>query len=115
MRSLLRARSALLLFQFHTLIAPVLAGAPFDIESPTAIQNGQDLFNQACSNCHGENGGAGLVVFQGRNDLTADRIFEAISDGRTRGSVTMPAWKESLSETERWELTAFIVSQTKAR
>jgi mono/diheme cytochrome c family protein len=86
------------------------AGAPVDLKSPSTIQRGQELFNQACSNCHGEDAGGGLVVFQGRTDLIPQEIFDTISNGRIRGSNLMPAWKESLSEGERWELTAFILS-----
>jgi mono/diheme cytochrome c family protein len=91
------------------LIVPV-ADAPIDMKSAAVIERGRDLFNQACSNCHGENGTGGLIAFRGRKDLSAEQVFDTISNGRVRGSNIMPAWKESLSDAERWELTAFIVS-----
>jgi len=87
-----------------------VAGASMDLKSPAVIKRGQDLFNQACSNCHGENATGGPVVFRGRSDLTAEQVFDTISNGRIRGANVMPPWKESLSDDERWELTAFVVS-----
>jgi mono/diheme cytochrome c family protein len=91
-------------------VVATVAAAPIDLKSPAVIERGQDLFNQACSNCHGENATGGPVVFRGRSDLTAERVFDTISNGRIRGSNIMPAWKDSLSDDERWELTAFVVS-----
>jgi mono/diheme cytochrome c family protein len=85
-------------------------GAHTDLTSPETIQRGQALFSQACTNCHGDDGNGGPVPLRGRSDLTPEEIFDTISNGRTRGSNLMPAWKESLSEAERWELTAFITS-----
>jgi mono/diheme cytochrome c family protein len=99
------------LFLSVAYVSTAFAGPPLDINSPAAVQQGQDLFNQTCSNCHGENGDGGPVVFQGRSDLTADKVFDTISNGRVRGATIMPAWKDSLSEADRWALTAFIVSQ----
>ena len=86
------------------------AGPPVDLESAETIQRGHTLFSQACTNCHGDDGNGGPVPLRGRSDLTAEEIFNTISNGRVRGSNLMPAWKESLSEAERWELTAFIGS-----
>jgi mono/diheme cytochrome c family protein len=86
------------------------AGPPVDLGSAETIQRGHTLFSQACTNCHGDDGNGGPVPLRGRSDLTPEEIFDTISNGRTRGSNLMPAWKESLSEAERWELTAFIVS-----
>jgi mono/diheme cytochrome c family protein len=92
------------------LLGATVADVPIDLKSPAVIERGQELFNQACSNCHGENATGGPIVFRGRSDLTAEQVFDTISNGRIRGSNMMPAWKESLSDDERWELTAFVVS-----
>jgi len=96
-------------------LAATVADAPIDLKSPTAIERGQDLFNRACPNCHGENATGGPIVFRGRRDLTVEQVFDVISNGRIRGSNIMPAWKESLSDDERWELTAFVASLGAAR
>lgn len=95
---------------FSALAVVHASGPSIDLTSANTIQSGQTLFSQACTNCHGNDGNGGPVPLRGRADLTPEEIFDTISNGRTRGSNLMPAWKESLSEPERWELTAFIVS-----
>jgi mono/diheme cytochrome c family protein len=77
------------------------------------VQHGRTLFSETCTYCHGENaagGSSGAPGFQGRSDLGAQDVFDTISNGRIRGTNIMPAWKESLSESERWALTAYILS-----
>jgi mono/diheme cytochrome c family protein len=84
-----------------------------DLKSPALVQHGRDLFSGTCTYCHGENaaaGASGVPGLQGRSDLGAQEIFDTISDGRIRGSNIMPAWKESLSQGDRWALTAYILS-----
>jgi mono/diheme cytochrome c family protein len=84
-----------------------------DLRSPDLVRRGQTLFSETCTYCHGENaaaGSSGAPGFQGRSDLTAQAVFNTISNGRIRGTNIMPAWKESLSEGERWALTAYILS-----
>ena len=84
-----------------------------DLKSPSLVQLGRDLFSETCTYCHGENaagGASGVPGLQGRTDLGAQEIFDTISDGRIRGANIMPAWKESLSQGDRWALTAYILS-----
>jgi mono/diheme cytochrome c family protein len=84
-----------------------------DLRSQQLIQQGRALFGGACSYCHGESaagGSSGAPGLRGRTDLGAQDIFDTISNGRVRASNIMPAWKESLSESERWALTAYILS-----
>ena len=94
-------------------VAPADAEEGLDLRSQEIIQRGRALFGEACSYCHGENaagGSSGAPGLRGRTDLGTQDIFETISNGRVRGSNIMPAWKESLSENERWALTAYILS-----
>jgi mono/diheme cytochrome c family protein len=84
-----------------------------DLTSPALVQHGRDLFSETCTYCHGENAAgsaSGAPGLQGRTDLGAQEIFDTISEGRIRGSNIMPAWKESLSQSDRWALTAYILS-----
>ena len=86
-----------------------------DLRSPELVQRGRALFSETCTYCHGENaagGSSGAPGLQGRTDLGAQDIFDTISNGRIRGTNIMPAWKESLSEGDRWALTAYILSMT---
>jgi mono/diheme cytochrome c family protein len=90
-----------------------LGDEPPDLKSPSVVQHGHDLFSETCTYCHGEGGAggsSGAPGLQGRDDLAAREIFDTISEGRIRGSNIMPAWKESLSQEDRWALTAYILS-----
>lgn len=89
-----------------------------DLKSPSLVQHGHDLFSETCTYCHGEGaagGSSGAPSLQGRSDLGAQEIFDTISEGRIRGSNIMPAWKESLSQEDRWALTAYILSMAAAK
>lgn len=84
-----------------------------DLRSDQLVQQGRAVFGGACSYCHGENaagGASGVPGLRGRTDLGPQDIFDTVSNGRVRGSNIMPAWKDSLSETERWAVTAYILS-----
>lgn len=79
-------------------------------------QKGQHLYNVYCRTCHGETGlgdgaaGSGLDpkpanFHRGRVQNQSDgAIFYKLSNGR--GS--MPAFKNTLSEEQRWQLVSFI-------
>ena len=79
-------------------------------------QKGQSLYNVYCRTCHGETGfgdgaaGSGLDpkpanFHRGRVQQQTDgAIFYKLSNGR--GS--MPAFKNSLSEEQRWQLVSYI-------
>ena len=110
---MLRASSALLLGFAICSAATAQSEETPDIKSPAIIQHGHDLFSETCTYCHAENaagGASGAPGLQGRSDLGAQEIFDTISAGRIRGANIMPAWKEFLSQEDRWALTAYILS-----
>ncbi len=78
---------------------------------PKSIENGQLRFAQNCAAyCHGDKGSGGEVQpLQCQVEYTPEYVFAVISEGRQVGSRTMPPWKDTFSEKERWELTAFIM------
>lgn len=97
------------------LLGATRAGAdePADLASPARVQQGQALFGESCSYCHGENGiggESGAPSLQRRRDLTAADLFDTITRGRINGMNIMPGWGDSLSEEQRWALVAFIRS-----
>jgi copper transport protein len=84
-----------------------------------SIAAGKALYETHCVSCHGESGKGdgplGLTLIPRPADLTIhavpgvhtdEQLFEWISDGFP-GSA-MPAWRSSLSDTDRWNLVNFI-------
>ena len=80
------------------------------LNNPQSALSGEELFAKNCVYCHGHQGSGGKAkTLQGR-DFRADYLFKTITKGRRRGSLVMPPWKRSLSEEQRWQLVAFILS-----
>lgn len=91
---------------------------PCDPHSADLVQRGRALFSETCTYCHSENaagGGGGAPSFLARPELSASDVFETITNGRVRGTTIMPAWKDALSEGERWALTGYILSPARTR
>ena len=74
------------------------------------LSQGQQIFNDSCASCHGEDG-SGLVL--GSTDFTdphqavqlAPRDFYLTI---TQGRGSMPAWQSRLSQDERWEVIDYL-------
>jgi len=83
-----------------------------------AIDLGSFTFQQDCTGCHGRNGKAEASIISATTDLTSPRLYKnGISDGEIFRSIhdgagdQMPPFKyQGLSETEIWQLVAFIHS-----
>jgi mono/diheme cytochrome c family protein len=82
---------------------------PFEGKADAIAQGGK-LFDEKCSECHGD--GTGMTA----PDLTDDKwiyggsdaaVFETIQDGRKGG---MPSWRSELSRDDTWKVIAFIRS-----
>jgi mono/diheme cytochrome c family protein len=84
---------------------------------------GKDVFTQKCSPCHGLTGhgdGPAAASLQPppRNlsdakyvsTLTDERMFKTISEGGAAvgKSPAMPSWKSSLSESDIWNVIAYV-------
>ncbi len=105
---------------------------PNDIlNSPDAIATAGAIFAANCAVCHGIPGngkgttspafGTKPVDFTDRShmkSLSPQYLFWRVSEGgrvepfRSQGSI-MPAWKYQLSETERWQVIAYIRTLTR--
>jgi mono/diheme cytochrome c family protein len=68
------------------------------LKDPNMISAGRELcLEKHCSHCHGANGDGG-VNLTNRDLSNPNYVFEAIAEGRERGSLRMPGWREVLSE-----------------
>jgi mono/diheme cytochrome c family protein len=87
--------------------------------SPASIAAGRALYQQHCQVCHGVSGlgdgPLGLSLNPRPADLTLHTIPGVHSDGKLYDWITngyagsvMPAWKERLSDTHRWDLVNFL-------
>lgn len=81
-----------------------------DVKDPKVIAAGHDLFLQKqCAHCHGEDGNGGVNLT--RRELNDPKyVFEAISDGREKSGIRMPAWREVLTDEEIWKVAAYVLS-----
>ena len=88
--------------------APVNAA----IGNPAAIAEGEKLYNEACTACHGKDGTGGElgppVAAQNRRYLrrTDQEIFDTIKNGIT--GTQMPPFSAQFTDDSIWKLTAYI-------
>jgi len=99
-------------------------GAPANIKSaanpvpPTAenLAVAKGLYSEDCARCHGDSGkgdGPDVSMYKTKpSDLTTPRIA-AMQDGEifwkiTAGRLPMPAYENRLTETQRWQLVAYL-------
>ena len=75
-----------------------------------SIKTGETTFYQNCAYCHGSKGSGGKARPLQCRDMLPDYLFTTISNGRRRGSLIMPPWKDSMDEQTRWQLVAYILS-----
>ena len=80
-----------------------------------AIERGQKLFEQFCSNCHGKTGQGDGPLAAALNPKPANLAARAghHTDGDfawkiANGRGVMPAFKDQLTENQIWELTHYI-------
>jgi mono/diheme cytochrome c family protein len=91
----------------------------------TAVAAGKSTFEIYCMSCHGEGGQGDGPAAEALNpkpadltdgmmmtDLGDEYLFWRISEGGAMEpfNSAMPAWKNSLSEDQRWQLVTFVRS-----
>ena len=107
-----------LLAQMKHFAAPKTADAvnnPFK-GNATATAEGQKIYITYCTPCHGQKGKGDGVASAGLSKQPANHTSAAVqeqTDGAifwelSEGNNPMPAYKKSLSETQRWQLVNFI-------
>ena len=85
------------------------------------IRAGKELFADNCASCHGEKGlgdgeagkelnpkPANLAMIQGKWIATDGFYMWAISEGGEKLKTGMPAFKDALSENERWQIISYL-------
>jgi mono/diheme cytochrome c family protein len=85
--------------------------------TPQTLADAQQLFTDNCELCHGEKGegdgpGAKTIKVKPAN-FTDAKVMAGETEGSlfykmTNGRGPMPAWKDTLTEKERWELVGYI-------
>jgi len=82
-----------------------------DLNDQKLVAAGEKKFSQNCVYCHGNAGSGGKgAPLQGRTDFTAEYLFDTISNGKRRGALVMPPWKDAMPASDIWALSAYILS-----
>ena len=83
-----------------------------DLRDVQHIEAGYKIFSGLCAGyCHGTDGTAKRgPALRNRPELKTHMLFHTIANGRKRGGNPMPPWKGLLTETQIWQLVAYIVS-----
>lgn len=85
--------------------------------SPAIVDEGQNLFNDFCLQCHGNGDGKGILIELKKfppppsfnkelKDLTSGEMFFSISNGKNY----MGQYKSILSKEERWKIIHYLNS-----
>lgn len=83
-----------------------------DLRNVQHIEAGYKIFSDLCAGyCHGTDGTAKRgPALRNRPELKTHMLFHTITNGRKRSGNPMPPWKGLLTETQIWQLVAYIVS-----
>lgn len=89
---------------------------PYANRVEEAIKAGKTIFQQQCVVCHGDkgrsDGPAGMALSPRPSDLTSEEV-QAQTDGAlfwkiSEGRGAMPAFKNMLSEEQRWQVVTYL-------
>lgn len=87
---------------------------PFDWNDVAAIAAGEPIYGQECAECHGEDGTGEISrVRDFTNPAVRGGLLENSGEYLCRvaeGLNRMPSFKESLTETEMWQVLTYIAS-----
>ena len=81
-----------------------------------AITQGEQIYNQNCTSCHGPNGGAGEIgpeIIHNlsvplRGELSDNQILDVIRNGAP--GTAMPSWKGKIADDDIFKIGAFLHS-----
>ena len=90
------------------LLAACILAAGACSGSPPADATGEEMFQQLCANCHGEDleGGVGPSIAAGSNAAEQDDDFLVLTITRGRGR--MPSFESTLTEDQITRVIAYI-------
>jgi cytochrome c5 len=83
--------------------------------TPEIVKNGETIFKTNCSACHGVPGKMSFTVMTPSPGDPASEKFQVMSDGEiffkiSNGRAPMPAFKNILSDRDRWSVISYIRS-----
>ena len=83
-----------------------------DLRDVQHIEAGYRIFSGLCAGyCHGPEATAKRgPALRNRPELKTPMLFYIIANGRRRSGNPMPPWKGVLTETQIWQVVAYIVS-----
>ena len=100
--------------QITEIVCPSDVINPLAWDGAQAIQAGQALYQTQCAACHGSDGGGGLP---NTPDFTSDDVHDDLQTNPghyfcalAEGDGAMPAYGESLSEVEMWQVLTYLGS-----
>jgi mono/diheme cytochrome c family protein len=76
------------------------------LSDPANIEQGQTLFQQQCSKCHGRGAYPGKAPKLYPRKLTPEDVYLRVAYGFRR----MPAWEDVFSDEELMAITAYVKS-----
>lgn len=85
--------------------------------TPNGLKQAGQLFQENCVPCHGKTGAgdgpAGSALTPKPANFTDTNLMSKATDGElfwkmSNGRGPMPAWKDQLSETQRWQLVNYL-------
>ncbi len=90
--------------------------SPVKADDAAAIKGGKELYGQHCKSCHGLKGKGDGTKAEKIEILCGDftsKEFKDLTDGTiywktTEGRKPMPSFKEKLSDSERWQVIAYL-------
>jgi mono/diheme cytochrome c family protein len=87
---------------------------PFDWGDPQAIAAGEPIYIRECAECHGEDGTGEIPQAPDfTNPVTRGELLETPGQGLcrvTEGLNRMPAYQDTLTETEMWQVLTYLAS-----
>ena len=87
--------------------------------SDANLNAAKPVFNEYCSNCHGDSGkgdGSDAMMYDpSPSDLTDAKHMNTLTDGEiyyqiTQGRKPMPSFRKKLTEEQRWQLVVLVRS-----
>lgn len=78
------------------------------VGQPAESASGEEIYNQLCANCHGEDLGGGLGPALGPGSNSGDRPDGFLEVTILNGRGSMPSFSSSLDETQLDRLIGYI-------
>ena len=103
----------------HAVVPEPYAGLKSPEVTDESLTSGEQIYAQNCVVCHGETGlgdgpaaaslnPAPAPIGHTTQMLADDLVFYRVSEGGMEFGTSMPAWKDILTEEQRWDVIAYV-------